>query len=433
MSTTFNPDDTQIAAINACTEMSSRLVAVTGKAGTGKTSIIKEVYNRLRDAGYTVACSAPTGRAAKRITEATGIPAVTNHRLLGFGMPEEIETEDRKGNFKIVKVSTKPKFNKNNPLAYDVVLCDEYAMTNHEINRSIIDALKPGAGIRMFGDVNQLRPIEENKVIAQKPTPFQEALTRFVGIELTTIHRQQEGSGIAENGARILRGAMPVRFPDFDIKFTDSPVDFLKDHILKLDAEEGIDYQSLDNQIITCMNKSWIGTQRLNHAMQTLYWDREKPYADLPRNQWSGEAKNNPPIRVQVGSKVVYTANTYDLGNEQSAFNGETGIITELHEDGCVDIDFGDRIVSVPPLLYMQRNNGDIVELDPRKNIDLAYVLTTHKMQGSECKRIIYILNKSTSYAQSRRNAYTAITRGRNHVTVITDQISLHRSVKSAE
>lgn len=427
-------DDVQLAAIDACCDPTRRIVAVTGKAGTGKTALIKEVHKRLTDAGYIVGCSAPTGKAAKRIKESTGIQAQTNHRMLGYGMPvDHEETDEQTGEKKTVKLSTGPSFDRYRPLPYDVILADEYAMVNHEIHRSIIGALKSGARVCMFGDVNQLKPIEESKQLEGQPSPFMVALEKFSGIELTTIHRQQEGSGVAENGARILAGRMPIKRDDFDIQFTNEPVQKLQAFVTK-NMELGIDYSSTENQIVTCMNKSWIGTKKLNLSIQSLYWRRELPFLDLPRHKWvAAEEKGAATIRVQVGSKVVYTANTYDLGNEQSVFNGEIGTVVEINqEDGSLDIDLGDRVISVPPLLIIVRSDGSVAESDPRKNVDLAYVLTTHKMQGSECKRVTYIINKSTIYGQSRRNFYTAITRAREHCTVIADQISLAKSTKYA-
>lgn len=420
-------DDDQLAAIEACCNIDSRIVAVTGKAGTGKTLLIKEIHRRLSLAGYNVGCSAPTGKAAKRIRESTGLEAQTNHRMLGFGMPIEIEETDSKGKTKIVKLSTGPRYSRSHPMYYDTILCDEYAMVNQEINRNLIDALKPGGRICMFGDVNQLKPIEENRSLQDEPSAFQRALSKFKGIELRTIHRQEEGSGIADNGARILLGRMPQKHDDFHIYMTTEPVRDIQTFVDRA-TTAGIDYSSTECQIITSMNKSWIGTKKLNLVIQDMFWKRELPGLTLDRHKWEGESS---AIRVQVGSKVVYTANTYDLGNEQSVFNGEVGIVVEInHEEDSLDVDFGDRIVTIPPLLIVVKDNGQVSEVDPRKNIDLAYVLTTHKMQGSECKHVCYIMNRSTVYAQSRRNFYTGITRAREHCSVIADLISLTKSTK---
>jgi len=425
-------DDVQNQAIDACCDVSKRIVAVTGKAGTGKTILLREVEKRLRQAGYVVQASAPTGKAAKRINEATGLQAMTNHRLLGFGLPREMETENDKGERVIVKVSTGPRFGPGQPLHYDTILCDEYAMVNQEINRNLIDALKAGARICMFGDVNQLKPIEEDKRLNEQPSAFQNALQKFGGITLDTIHRHDAGSGIARNGALILQGRVPRSGDDFALRQTDQPVRAVQEFV-QLCRDEGHSYADADHQIITCMNKSWIGTQRLNMVIQSMFWDRHRPFIELPRYKIAGE--DQPPIRVQVGSKVVYTANTYNMDGlgTSYAFNGEVGIVSEIdYNEGIVEIDFGDRAVAVPPILITVHNNGRVVEGDPRRNIDLAYVLTTHKMQGSEVKHVCYVINKATTWGQSRRNFYTAVTRARERCTVFCDPHSLAKSTRYA-
>ena len=425
-------DDTQNTAIDACCDMAKRIVAVTGKAGTGKTMMIKEVAKRLEDAGYVVQASAPTGKAAKRIQEATGLHAMTNHRMLGYGMPYEHEVDDEKtGKKKLIRISTGPRFKWDRPMHYDTILCDEYAMVNQEINRNLIDALKGGARICMFGDVNQLKPIEEDRRLDEQQSAFQNALAKFGGITLDTIHRHDAGSGIARNGALILQGRVPRGSDDFAIRQTDQPVRAVQEFV-ELCREQGHSYADTDHQIVTCMNKSWIGTQRLNLVIQAMFWDRTKPFIDLPRYR-AFDGKENPPIRVQIGSKVVYTANTYDLdGNGESyAFNGEIGIVGDInYSEGSIEIDFGDRTVVIPPLIITVRENGQVIEQDPRRNVDLAYVLTTHKMQGSEVKHVCYVLNKSTVWAQSRRNFYTAVTRAREMCTVFLDPHSLAKSTK---
>ena len=427
-------DDKQEEAIQACCDIDRRIVAITGKAGTGKTMMMREVAKRLSDHGYRVQASAPTGKAAKRINEVTGLQAMTNHRMLGYGMPLELEVDDEKtGDKKLVKISTGPRYSKRQPMMYDTILCDEYAMVNQEINRNLIDALKAGARICMFGDVNQLKPIEEDKRLDDQPSAFMASLARFGGITLDTIHRHDAGSGIARNGALILQGRMPVRSDDFAIKQTDQPVSAVQEFV-ELSLAEGHNYADTDHQIITCMNKSWIGTQRLNLIIQAMFWDRARPFIELPRYRPFGSKEQLPPIRVQVGSKVVYTANTYDMGDGVSyAFNGEIGTVVNInHDEGSVEIDFADRTVIVPPLVIVVRENGQVTEQDPRRNIDHAYVLTTHKMQGSEVKHVCYMLNKSTLWGQSRRNFYTGITRAREKCTVFTDMQSMAKSTKWA-
>ena len=423
-------DKKQEEAIDACCDVDRRIVAITGKAGVGKTLIMREVASRLSANGYVVQASAPTGKAAKRIRESTGLEAMTNHRMLGYGMPIDVEVDDDKtGEKKMVKVSTGPRFNRAQPFVYDTILCDEYAMVNQELHRNLIDALKRGARLCMFGDVNQLKPIEEDRRLDGKPTAFMVALEKFGGITLDTIHRHDAGSGIASNGALILSGKVPRGSDDFIMRQTDQPVRAVQEFV-ELQLANGHNYSDTEHQIVTCMNKSWVGTQKLNLIIQALFWDRARPFIELPRYRIEG--LENRTIRVQVGSKVVYTANTYDFGDGVSyAFNGEVGTVISLnHDEGSVEIDFGDRTVIVPPLMITVRNDGSVIEQDPRRNIDHAYVLTTHKCQGSEFRHVCYVVNKSTLWAQSRRNFYTAITRAREHCTVFFDPHSLAKSTR---
>ena len=424
-------DNTQQMAIAACCDIDRRIVAVTGKAGTGKTVIMREVAKRLSNYGYIVQSSAPTGKAAKRIREATGLQAMTNHRMLGYGMPREFEVEDdQTGEKKMVSVSTGPRFTRLAPMHYDTILCDEYAMVNQEINRNLIDALKGGARICMFGDVNQLKPIEEDHRLDDKPSAFQNALSRFGGITLDTIHRHDAGSGIARNGALILQGKVPRPSDDFTLRQTDNPVRDVQEFVREC-RDEGHSFADTDHQIVTSMNKTWIGTQKLNLVIQAMFWNRAFPYLELPRYRISG--KEQSPIRVQIGSKVVYTANTYSFDGmgDTYAFNGEVGIVVDINHDvGSLDIDFGDRIVTIPPLIITVKENGTVYEQDPRRNVDHAYVLTTHKMQGSEVDHVCYVLNRATVWTQSRRNFYTAVTRARKHCTVFFDAYSMAKSTR---
>jgi exodeoxyribonuclease V alpha subunit len=434
----FDWDATQLAAIERCTDMQQRIVPITGVAGTGKTTIIREVYKVLTAAGYMVAIAAPTGKAAKRIQEATGLPAMTCHRLLEY--PHPGERDPKTG---AAMISTVPKRDKENPLPYHVLLIDEYAMINREVHRNLIDALPPGGRICMFGDVNQLKPIEQGKG-AMAESPFQAGLRRFDGIVLTTIHRQEEGSGVALNGERILAGRVPVRKDDFLLRITNQPIDVLMTHVMEM-LDKGVNYGTNDGQIISPTKRSWVGTHKLNVALQ----DMLNPIGmsarmKVKRHTW--DEKN--PIFVGVGDKVIWTQNTYDLRNEWERYhnedpaqgflpppaekmimNGESGVITAIDDEGGISIDVGDRVVEVPASMTVEDRRGNLVTVDPRRDMDLGFVVTTHKAQGSEWPHIIYVLNRSTMFIQSRHNFYTAISRARLTCTVITDQPSLQNSV----
>lgn len=420
-------DEIQEEAVRRCCDMSqtNRLVPISGAAGTGKTTIMREVYNRLSDAGYTLALCAPTGKAAKRITEATGIPAMTIHRLLEFSHPGERDPKTGKP----YGISA-PKRHAGNRLPYAVILADEYAMVPSLLHRQLIEAIPPGGVLRMFGDKNQLQPIETANT--GKPSPFAEAMERFSGVELQRIHRQGEGSGIVMNAKQVLRRMVPRRTDDFDIIVTNEPVTALNQLVIKA-LERGLDYGTLAGQIITPTNKSWVGTHKLNAVVQRLL-NPNPPTGRivLPRETWDAENKCN----VGIGDKVICTENTYDLldfddpterTDEHRIMNGETGIVTAIDDIlGTVTIDLGDRKVQFPPVIRVERANGaGFANIDPRKRLYLAYVVTTHKAQGSEWDEVTIVLNRSSMFMQCIPNFYTAITRGRKRVTVITDQPSL--------
>lgn len=404
-------DETQAKAIRACCDQSKRVVPITGSAGTGKTTIMQSVYNTWTARGKNVALAAPTGKAAKRIKEATGIDAVTIHRLLEYPMPGEIDenTGKRLG-------TSEPKRDRRNPLEYHVVMVDEYAMVNQEVHRNLLDALPNGGIVRMFGDCNQLSPIETNKRLKEKPSPFESLLDRFDGIWLETIHRQAEDSTIITNGARIINGQVPAKTADFSIKVTEDPVDEVTGMVTeKLD--EGVDFGALDNQIITATHKGWIGTVALNGTIQALLQPMDKESFDIQRHKWDERSS----LRLYQDDKVIFNVNNYDLG----VFNGETGKVIELDAIGQVVVDFGDRIVAIPPMLEAINRNGDTVIVNPQKDLDLAYVITTHKSQGSEYQRVCYVINSSRGFNLNRRNFYTAISRARKNVYLITNQKAL--------
>jgi len=406
-------DDTQIEAINRCCDISptNRIVPITGQAGTGKTSLLRAVYSALVQAGYRVAVCAPTGKAAKRIRELTELPAVTIHRLLEYPHPGERDPETGKA-----LVTTDPKRDRRNPLEYDVVLADEYAMVSLEVHRNLMDALQKGC-FRLFGDVNQLPPIERDRRRQGKPSPFKRALELFNGVVLTTIHRQSEGSGIVEYGAMILRGRIPRRNDEWSMDITNRPVDALRAHVLT----GGIDFALPSNQIITPTRKTWIGTAKLNAMLQTIYRPESDGWIKVPRHPWAADKSTF----IRNGDKIIWTENDYNL----EIFNGETGVVCDADEEyDTFSIDVGDRVVEVPPIVFYEGPHGQ-QSYDPRKSVDLAYAITTHKAQGSEYDAVVYIVNKSTSFMQSRNNFYTGCMRARSRVHVITDQRSLSLSV----
>lgn len=410
-------DLTQQSAIERCTDVQQRVAAVTGEAGTGKTTIMKVVHRVLTEAGYSVALCAPTGKASKRIAEATGIEASTIHRLLEFTFPGERDEKTGK-----VYGTSIPKRTGQNPLGYDFILADEYAMVSQSLHRDLLNAIKPGGCVRVFGDTNQLPPIEEDKRDQLKPSPFSELLERFDGVRLTQIHRQGEGSSIVTNGRRILGGMVPVKTEEYGITYTDQPVKWLQEYVLKSE-DAGIKYGTSNHQIITPRNKKcWIGATELNMSIQPLYHETMAGAMTIPRHKW----EDKHPLRLLVGDKVIYVKNDYNL----EVYNGETGIVTDLTDMGEVVIDFGDRVISFPPIIIYHDAYGDEKSYDPRKDIQLAYVVTTHKAQGSEYEHVCYLMGNSAWILLCRSNFYTGTTRARKHVDVATDQRAMATSLQ---
>ena len=244
-------------------------------------------------------------------------------------------------------------------------------------------------------------------------------IDKFDGIRLETIHRQAGDSNIISNGQRIIQGSMPVRKEDFALKITDEPVEALLDFIQDNLADE-IDYGIITNQIIVSTNVGWVGTHALNSAIQQLLQPSSKPYTVIERHKWSKVEEQ----RIYLGDKVIFTVNNYGL----DIFNGETGLITELRDDGGVTIDLGDKDVTIPVSQEMEARHG-VYYINPQKDLDLAYVITTHKSQGSEYDRVCYVMNRSRSFLLNRKNLYTAISRAKSHVTLITDAKSIQTSL----
>lgn len=412
-------DPTQCIAVERSLSQSQRIAATSGPAGSGKTTLMRFVYAQLSDNGYRPVIAAPTGKAARRVRQATGCPALTVHMLLQYTKPGDIDEKTGKP-----VQDSYPQRCRTWPLEYDNVLVDEYAMVPHELHRNIIDALPPGGRLITFGDIAQLNPIEQNARLAALPTPFRSLLDKFNGVRLSTVHRQSEGSGILENSLRVLRGSAPGNKHDFAMHITDRPVDRVRELLATAD------YRSLDNQIIVPSNKSWIGTLKLNDMLQRELQPLDAEYMELPRHKW-----DKHPISVAVGDKVVMTKNWYTIpcsDGSEGVFNGEVGRVLRIDDDEGVVIDFEDRIATIPPAMEVQWGFKRTVVI-PQRDIALAYALTTHKCQGSEYQHVTYVMNKSVTLMLNRRNLYTGITRARKHVNLVTDMRGLSLSLSVLE
>lgn len=410
-------DAKQRLSITKSLDTDRRIAATSGPAGSGKTTIMRFVYDKLRDNGYDPVIAAPTGKAARRVREATGIPARTIHMLLEYTKPGDLDDKGKP------IYESYPRRSRLLRLDHDNVICDEYAMVNHELHRNLIAALPNGGRLITFGDMMQLSPIENSALLAAKPTPFNDLLTRFDGVYLDTVHRQAEGSGILDNCQRILRGVAPTKRDDFALHITDRPIDALRSLL------NTADYTRLDNQIITPSNKSWIGTLKLNDMLQAELLPSSAEFFALPRHKW-----DTHPLSIALGDKVVMNKNHYGIScsdGMQGVFNGEVGRVIAFDDEDGVVIDFEDRVATIPAAMEVAIGYKVFVAY-PQRDLALAYALTTHKCQGSEYQHVTYVANRSVTLMLNRRNLYTGVSRARKHVNLISDMrgLSISLSVK---
>lgn len=440
--TSINLSTQQQMCVDFCIDPSRQLIAITGQAGTGKTTLIKFIGSilALRD-GKRVAVCAPTGKAARRIMEATGMEALTIHKLLEYGRPRDRDPETGEGD------PTLPRRDKSHPLDCDVILCDEYSMVNHELNRNLIDAMPRGCRLIMFGDVSQLSPIEQYPLVNPDSPFIQHLSDEKKSFTLEQVFRQDEGSDVLIAATAIRNGRIPRRGENFRIVMTDDPVKKLR----ALLTELPYDFSQLENQILTPVKNRWIGTRPLNSMLRNIYNPQGLHAVQLMRYSWDDKVK----VVVAIGDKVVCTENSYDLRNYVDRFekfdsdgaavltsfvpvpdtkwmlNGETGVIIDIHPDTAVEVDFGDRVVEIPYEYeeWSERHKRHFLQY-PQRALDLAYALTTHKAQGSEYNNVVYVISKTVSFMLSRENIYTAVTRARNSAHIITDSNALMISLR---
>lgn len=408
-------DDSQLKAINLCTS-DIRIVAVSGSAGCGKTTIMRTAYNLLTNNGFNCVMCAPTGKAARRITQATDIQAMTIHKLLEFPSPKDVD--ETTGQPLTPGV---PQRNKKNPLEFNCVLIDEAPMVSYTLMRYIYEALPVGGIIRLFGDMNQLPPVEDTHIVA----PFWSILNKVSsqgshGTVLTKIYRQDGSSGILDGSRKIVEGRYPKNTEDFRLITTSDHVTSLK----KVLANSACpDFRLLTNQIISPMRKYKSGTIILNEIVRNIYNSKPEKSIKIARHSWDEKR----PLIVGINDKVVMNKNWYDIGSE-GLMNGEVGIIKDITSWGDVVVDFDGEIITIPSEIETKTRRGDVI-LNPQKDLELAYVLTTHKAQGSEYDHVIFCIDTSHKYVLFRNNFYTAVTRARKSVHVLYAPSAMSRAL----
>ncbi len=363
---------------SAVDEAAKQLVlVVTGGPGVGKTTIVRAILAVLARAKVNVRLAAPTGRAAKRMSEATGAVATTLHRMLEF--------EPKTRSFKRTR---------DNPLEAGAVVVDEASMLDVTMADALTDALAPGTRLVLVGDVDQLESVGPGAVlrdvIASGAVPC---------VRLRQIFRQAAKSLIVTNAHRINEGERPLAPPegahaDFFIVERRDP-DKTRDTILQLVKERipqrfGLD-PVRDIQVLTPMNRGPVGAVALNEALQA---------ALNPR----GDAYERGARTWRVGDKVMQLRNDYD----KNVFNGDVGFVSGIDpEEETLLVRFDDREVAF-----------DASDLD---DLTLAYACTVHKSQGSEYPAVVVPLLTSHFVMLGKNLLYTAVTRGRRLVVLVAD------------
>ncbi len=393
-------------AVELGCDMKERIVGITGGAGTGKTKTLGVMYNELVKVHgkMAVALCAPTGRAAKRISELTGIPAITVHRLLQFPTPDEPITDE---NGDIIQPENKPKRTRDFPLDQRIVILDEASMVGPTLYTYLMDALPANGVVRFFGDNNQLPPVEEGT------PPFLEILQRRTSVELTFNFRSDDF--IVSNAQRILKGMIPIRNPRFEIIYSQDP---LRELVRFADKT----FMENSHQVIMPTRKGAAGTIRINPSLQ-LKFNPNGAFLRLDRH----DSKEAPTV-IRGRDKFLWTKNDHTL----NMFNGEIGRVDWVNDDdGSLHLAMEGRELTVPARIKAySAYHGSYINYDPRKNIELGYAVTTHKSQGSEFDTIVYCTTNAQSYLLNKRNFYTAVTRARHQVIMITDRGAMGKSLR---
>ncbi len=381
----------QVEAINMA--MEKGLLVLTGGPGTGKTTTLKAIIEILEESGFDVALAAPTGRAAKRMSEVTGKEAKTLHRLL------EVEWDD----------NDKQVFsrNENNPLSYDAVIIDEMSMVDSLLFESLLRALTLGCRVIMVGDSNQLPSVGAGNVLSDIIDSGTVPM-----VELTEIFRQAMSSLIVTNAHKIVAGVQPhLDSKDKDFFMIDiSDQKAVGNYILnlcesRLPKAYGYDTFS-DIQILCPSKKTPVGTGVLNNLLQ----QRLNPSAeDKPEVTFKGYV-------LRLGDKVMQIKNNYDIewsrddGETGSGvYNGDIGFIEDINiASAKVTVRFDDKLA--------------IYNLEETSQLELSYAVTIHKSQGSEFPCVIIPLLSPPEKLCYRNLLYTAVTRAKSNIIIIGDR-----------
>ena len=398
-------DEHQVTAVKEAVR--NGLLVITGGPGTGKTTTINTIIRYFELEGLEIYLAAPTGRAAKRMSETTGFEARTVHRMLELNGGAE-----GSGGF---------ERDESNPLEADVIIVDEMSMVDISLMCSLLKAISVGTRLILVGDVNQLPSVGPGSVLRDI---IQSHACNVV--MLTKIFRQASTSDIIVNAHKINHGEEVVldnkSMDFFFLKRYDA--DVIINVILQLIKQKlpkFVDATPYDIQVLTPMRKGLLGVERLNGILQR--------YMNPPANDKVEKEYGSTVFRE--GDKVMQTKNNYQLAWEirtkygltvdkgLGIFNGDMGIIRQIN-------DFAEQMI-------IEFDEGRMVEY-PYKLLDeleLAYAITIHKSQGSEYPAVVIPLLSGPMVLMNRNLLYTAVTRARKCVTLVGNEVTFQQMIQN--
>ena len=414
---------------------SNAVLLISGGPGTGKTTTINTIIRFFKGEKLEVVLAAPTGRAARRMSEATGYPAMTIHRLLGVRSPEDSDpgeggfpdagreysaggsAGEKQGGFSYFERG------KDNPIKADVVIIDEMSMVDMNLFHALLMAVPAGARLVMVGDVNQLPSVGPGCVLQDLIESGS-----FHTIMLRHIFRQASESDIVMNAHRILEGtSLPMDNKSRDFFFLErDQVPVIYKHTVQLIRQMLPGYVGCrpeDIQVLTPMRRGNLGVARLNEVLQSVL----NPPAAGKR-----EHEDHDTV-FREGDKVMQTRNNYSIEWE---IRGNFGMPVE-QGTGIFNGDFG-RIMEIDPgrkVMTVCFDDARMVEyqFSDLEDLDLAYAITVHKSQGSEYPAVILPLLSGPSGLFNRNLLYTAVTRARKCVVMLGSRGAVDRMIANTQ
>ena len=400
------PDKSQLDALYLC--MYSPISVITGGPGTGKTTIMGILGEYFRRNKISCVFAAPTGRAAKKLSEASGFEASTIHRLLGvrrtIETDEDDQLPDRVGQYNSLLFV----HGKDNPIHCRVIVVDEMSMVDTMLFRHLLDSVDKGTSVIFVGDPDQLPSVGCGDILRDLIS-----CNSIPRVRLDALHRQADDGTIAANAGLILEGSEPnqtgVDFEIISCKTDEEAQETITRIFLEHKKEDIICLTPTKNENVA------LGTVQLNKMIQAL-----EATEDLKT------LKKGQSLTLHVGDRVMQNKNDYSTewidpatGEVlQGIFNGELGVVSDI-----------DPLKSSVTIAFDEGKNveykGKLLD-----NIELAYAVTVHKSQGCEFDRVIIALGKMNALLYKRSLLYTAVTRGKMNVTIVELEGTLAKFLK---